>query len=293
MASQAKFLDFIDMIDGGGAGRMGDTFEGGGIFSALANLLATPYGSEDEGRRASREAFLRSRGLLDEPAVASAQSAAAPAMTGPTRAQRMSAASAEMARQRGLAQDALDLRGPNQMNVPAARPAAGMQFGQQPAGALPAAGMQFGQQPAGSMPAAQYGVTTRDMVYDDYAKREAEIVKRMKGSLDRLNSTANRDRLRLGGEEMGTINYGKYVDRGLMDEDRLNYITQSLMPPTPETMQYSGRGTASGNAEFDAFMNMVRNTPGQGALANDPELAFSIFQRMKAAGNLPSVMMYQ
>ena len=122
MASQAKFLDFIDMIDGGGAGRMGDTFEGGGIFSALANLLATPYGSEDEGRRASREAFLRSRGLLDDPAVASAQSAAAPAMTGPTRAQRMSAASAEMARQRGLAQDALDPRGPNQMNVPAARP---------------------------------------------------------------------------------------------------------------------------------------------------------------------------
>lgn len=119
MASQAKFLDFIDMIDGGGAGRMGDRFEGGGIFSALANLLATPYGSEDEGRRASREAFLRSRGLLDDPAVApAAQSAAAPAMTGPTRAQRMSAAAAEMARQRGIQQDALDPRGPNQMNVP-------------------------------------------------------------------------------------------------------------------------------------------------------------------------------
>ena len=156
MASQAKFLDFIDMIDGGGRGRMGDTFEGGGIFSALANLLATPYGSEDEARRASREAFLRSRGLLDDPAVASAaQSAAAPAMTGPTRAQRMSAAAAEMARQRGLAQDALDPRGPNQMNVPAARPASGMQFGQQPAGALPS--MSFGQQPAGSMPSMSFG----------------------------------------------------------------------------------------------------------------------------------------
>ena len=83
------------------------------------------------------------------------------------------------------------------------------------------------------------------MVYDDYAKREAEIVNRMKGSLDRLNSTANRDRLRLSGEKMGTINYGKYVDRGLMDENRLNFITQSLMPPMPENMQGSGRGTAS------------------------------------------------
>ena len=45
-----KFLDFIDMIDGGGAGTMGDKFEGGGIFSMLANALATPYGSEDKER---------------------------------------------------------------------------------------------------------------------------------------------------------------------------------------------------------------------------------------------------
>ena len=240
MASQAKFLDFIDMIDGGGAGRMGDTFEGGGIFSALANLLATPYGSEDEGRRASREAFLRSRGLLDEPAVASARSAAAPAMTGPTRAQRMSAASAEMARQRGLAQDRFDERGPNQMNVPMARPNPFTGPTYDMPMARPAAGMQFGQQPAGSMPAAPAMSPA-----PDYAMMS-----------------------------MGEAGRG-------------------MMPPTRETMQYSGRGTASGNAEFDAFMNMVRNTPGQGALANDPELAFSIFQRMKAAGKLPSVMMYQ
>lgn len=122
MADQARFLDFLDMIDGGGAGKMGDTFEGGGIFSALANLMATPYGSEDAGRKTSREAFLRSRGLLDEPAVASAQSGMAPAMTGPTREQRMSAAAAEMERQRGIQQDSLDPRGPNQMNVPVARP---------------------------------------------------------------------------------------------------------------------------------------------------------------------------
>ena len=47
-----KFLDFIDMIDGGGygEGKMGDKFEGGGIFSMLANALATPYGSENEDR---------------------------------------------------------------------------------------------------------------------------------------------------------------------------------------------------------------------------------------------------
>jgi len=152
MASQARFLDFLDMIDGGGAGQMGDTFEGGGIFSALANLMATPYGSEDAGRRASREEFLRGRGLLDEPAVASAAPAMAPAMTGPTRAQRMSAATAEMARQRGMQQDSLDPRGPNQMGMPA--------MGMPPAPSY--AMMDMGEAGRGSMP-NQFTGPTYDM----------------------------------------------------------------------------------------------------------------------------------
>ena len=58
-----RFLDFIDMIDGGGygEGKMGDKFEGGGIFSMLANALATPYGSEDDERK---RRVLQMRGLL-------------------------------------------------------------------------------------------------------------------------------------------------------------------------------------------------------------------------------------
>jgi hypothetical protein len=45
-----KYLNLIDMIDGGGAGRAGDTFEGGGLLSALANAFAKPYGYEDRLR---------------------------------------------------------------------------------------------------------------------------------------------------------------------------------------------------------------------------------------------------
>lgn len=37
-----------DMIDGGGKGQSGDTFEGGGILSLIANMVATPYGSQRE-----------------------------------------------------------------------------------------------------------------------------------------------------------------------------------------------------------------------------------------------------
>jgi hypothetical protein len=44
------------MFDGGGAGKMGDKFEGGGLYSMLANALASPYGSEDEARKNARMA---------------------------------------------------------------------------------------------------------------------------------------------------------------------------------------------------------------------------------------------
>ena len=37
-----------DMIDGGGKGRSGGEFEGGGILSLIANMVASPYGSERE-----------------------------------------------------------------------------------------------------------------------------------------------------------------------------------------------------------------------------------------------------
>ena len=80
MPDQARFLSFMDMIDGGGAGTYGDKFEDGGIFSALANLVATPYGSEDAGRRAKREAAYRAAGLL-APEEAEAAPAAAPTVT--------------------------------------------------------------------------------------------------------------------------------------------------------------------------------------------------------------------
>lgn len=82
-----KFLDFMDMVDGGGAGKTGDKFQGGGLFSALANAVATPYGSEDDERmRAMMERRMAS-GLIDRPqapapqVVRSAAPSSAPATT--------------------------------------------------------------------------------------------------------------------------------------------------------------------------------------------------------------------
>ena len=65
-----KFLDFLDMIDGGGAGQMGDKFEGGGLYSMLGNLAASPYGSQDEERKKARMAVYGSDNIGGPPMAA-------------------------------------------------------------------------------------------------------------------------------------------------------------------------------------------------------------------------------
>jgi len=126
-----KFLDFIDMIDGGGygEGKMGDKFEGGGIFSMLANALATPYGSEDKDRM---RRVRQMRGLLAPDESIAPSAAPRPTVT------------------RGGGAGQAQVR-------PQARPAPSMAFGSTPVGGgMPAApSMTFGNIPVGGgMPAA-------------------------------------------------------------------------------------------------------------------------------------------
>jgi len=124
-----KFLDFIDMIDGGGAGKFGKEFEGGGIFSVLANALATPYGSEDEERMRK---LRQMRGLLAPDESIAPKAAPRPTVT------------------RGGGTGRTQVR-------PQARPAQSMPFGSTPVGGgMPAApSMTFGNIPVGGgMPAA-------------------------------------------------------------------------------------------------------------------------------------------
>jgi hypothetical protein len=126
MADRAKFLSFLDMIDGGGAGKMGDKFQGGGIFSMLANAIATPYGSEDEGRKRAR---MRAYGLLSDKApAASIMSTPVPAVQPVMRPKPR----------------------PDNLNVPAPAPSyANMPMGEAGRGMMPAA-------PAPSAPAPAY-----------------------------------------------------------------------------------------------------------------------------------------
>lgn len=46
----SKFISFRDMFDGGGAGKSGDTFQGGGFLSELGNQFFKPAGYYDRVR---------------------------------------------------------------------------------------------------------------------------------------------------------------------------------------------------------------------------------------------------
>jgi|TARA_B110000908_G_scaffold169898_1_gene228061 hypothetical protein len=67
MMEKKRFLDFLDRLDGGGAGQMGDKFEGGGLLSLLGNVFGSPYGSEDPERMAARQAFYNSDNIGGAP----------------------------------------------------------------------------------------------------------------------------------------------------------------------------------------------------------------------------------
>jgi len=127
MPDQARFLSFMDMIDGGGAGAYGDKFEGGGVFSALANMMATPYGSEDEERRKRSIEGLRAAGLLEmetpKEATVIRTGDKRPKPTKHSSQQLAAARMAELERQRGLQQDVFDTRdqqGATSFRVPVA-----------------------------------------------------------------------------------------------------------------------------------------------------------------------------
>jgi hypothetical protein len=61
-----RYTSLMDMIDGGGAGRSGDRFEGGGLLSLLANELFRPAGYEDRLRQRKNDTGRAVTTVIDE-----------------------------------------------------------------------------------------------------------------------------------------------------------------------------------------------------------------------------------
>ena len=68
-----QYISLMDMIDGGGAGRIGDRFEGGGLLSLLANELFRPRGYEDRLRQRKNDTGRAVSTVVDELCVVSSK----------------------------------------------------------------------------------------------------------------------------------------------------------------------------------------------------------------------------
>ena len=112
MDDRAKYLNFIDMIDGGGAGRSGDTFQGGGLLSEIANANFKPYGFSDRLSEKMRRLERENEMLRRKNQTGRAVSRVVDEIT------KSRARVKEMERQRGLQQDQNDPRGRSQMPMP-------------------------------------------------------------------------------------------------------------------------------------------------------------------------------
>ena len=88
---EPRYTSLIDLIDGGGAGKSGQSFEGGGLLSILANALMRPYGYEDRLRNRKNDTGRAVTTSVDE-------------------LMRQKAAMRDMERQRGLLQNLQDPR---------------------------------------------------------------------------------------------------------------------------------------------------------------------------------------
>jgi len=75
MYGDRKVSALIDMINGGGAGRAGQRFEGGGLLSDIGNQLFRPYGFEE------RMGQVRPQARPMRPPMAPPAPAPAPAMS--------------------------------------------------------------------------------------------------------------------------------------------------------------------------------------------------------------------
>ena len=262
---------FIDAMDGGGRDTRGDTFEGGPLSEILNNIGVNPYGSQRE------RAF-------GGPTTSPIQQAVA---GGPVRP-RIRPASVEQAaaNQSAMANqeasftqpgDPLEPFGGLGRNITGAAAERGM--GLDPFGGPgPATDYPNMNMPANAAylppPVSTYG---------------GDIDPTQDGRIQAQQNIDNRERMRQAMSQVTQAEYdamsrGQRADMGLPVRgiDLLFAGSDAFKQSVP--LDRFGRST--GDAGFDEFMDLVRRTPGQGALLNDPAAAYDMYQRMKAAGQL-------
>jgi hypothetical protein len=263
---------FIDMIDGGNRDNRGDDFAGGPLSGILNALGVPPYGSLRDrpfgGPSGSpiQQAVAGSGADMDS----SIRPRARPNQVTPY--QQLSYGMGAGEAGRGF------------MPPDTPLPYATMNMGEAGRGSMPAdtplpyATMNMGEAGRGSMPpnmpppVSTYG---------------GDIDPTQDGRIQAQRNIDNRERMRqvmsqITKAEYDAMSRGEKANMGLPVRgiDLLFAGSDAFKQP----MVGSGRGRASGDYGFDQFMNMVRNDANYSYLMNDPEMAYSVYNRMQQSG---------
>ena len=257
---------FIDMIDGGDRDNRGDDFAGGPLSGILNFLGVPPYGS-----------------LRDRPFGGPSGSPIQQAVAGDRVRPRIRPASVEQAaaNQAAMANQEASFTQPGDPLEPFGG------LGRNITGAAAERGMgldPFGgpgpvtDYPNMNMPANAAYLPPPVSTYGN------DIDPTQDGRIQAQRNIDNRERMRQSMSQITQAEYdamsrGERANMGLPVRgiDLLFAGSDAFKQP----MVGSGRGRASGDYGFDQFMNMVRNDANYSYLMNDPEMAYSVYNRMK------------
>lgn len=263
-----RFTGLLDMIDGGGAGQSGDKFEGGGLMSMLGNLFMKPYEAQQNVERIAAD----------------------------TNATKAVTKTLEDAAKEGILTSRLDgkdfpMQYSGRGNV--GMPRGGMEYSgrgllagspeeMQYSGrgnvGMPRGAMEYSGRSDAYMPAVNVNVAN-----DAQPVSEQTILPSDGARVDAQNQ-ANRDRMR---QNMSTVTREQYDQMSRQEKAALGLpvggldLTFAGADAFAQPMQYSGRGMSSGDPEYDAFVNMVKDDAQFVGIMDNPVALRNIFNMYK------------
>ena len=255
-----RFTGLMDMLDGGGAGASGDKFEGGGLLSILGNLFAKPLEAQDNVERIA----------ADTNATKAVTKTLEDMAKGGTLTSRLDGKDFPMQYSGrgnvGMPRSGMEYSG---RGLLAGSPEE-MQYSGRGNVGMPRSGMEYSGRGMLGMPAENV-----------MANVESPVAT---GASSAAQNEANKTQMRInmGGvtrEQYDAMTNAEKRERGLpvggLD------LAFAGADAFAQPMQYSGRGMSSGDPQYDAFVNMVKDDAAFTGIMDNPVALRNIFNMYK------------
>ena len=255
-----RFTGLMDMLDGGGAGASGDKFEGGGLLSILGNLFAKPLEAQDNVERIA----------ADTNATKAVTKTLEDMAKGGTLTSRLDGKDFPMQYSGrgnvGMPRSGMEYSG---RGLLAGSPEE-MQYSGRGNVGMPRSGMEYSGRGMLGMPAENV-----------MANVESPVAT---GASSAAQNEANKAQMRIN---MGGVTRDQYDAMTNAEKRERGLPVGGLdlafagSDAFAQPMQYSGRGMSSGDPEYDAFVNMVKDDAAFTGIMDNPVALRNIFNMYK------------